>query len=218
MRKFVSEYNNGKYRAGCTGGTVIVIDDSNDEVIDKIKLPYCYCGAFIPGRNIFIAKSTAGYLLKYDIDNKTATRIRPSSLTQDGGFAVCPWDGRFYNIEMTKTGYQISIYGIDSFKSEMTVPIKGDVNNVLEIEFDEETHLWYVSLDYTFKGRVKEAIAQMSGYDCVDYKSIDHDRFNHAEGYKYWERCDFSEESGSIAAMSSDKYQIPVSLAELYNV
>ena len=66
MRKFISEYKNSRYKVGCTGGTVIVIDMETNEVIDKIKVPYCYCGTFVGDRDIFIAKSTAGYLLKYD--------------------------------------------------------------------------------------------------------------------------------------------------------
>lgn len=107
MRKFISEYNNGRYKVGCTGGTVIVIDMETNEVIDKIKVPYCYCGTFVGDRDIFIAKSTAGYLLKYDIKAKETTRIRPSTITQDGGFTVCPWDSRFYNVEMTKKGFQM---------------------------------------------------------------------------------------------------------------
>ena len=130
MRKFISEYQNGRYKAGSTGGTVIVINLETNEIIDKIKVPYCYCGTFVNDRDVFIAKSTAGYLLKYDIITKAATRIRPSSLTQDGGFAVCPWDNQFYNVEMTKKGFQITIYDVDEFKPHKIVPINGDICNV----------------------------------------------------------------------------------------
>lgn len=138
MRKFISEYNNGRYKAGCTGGTVIVIDMETNEVIDKIKVPYCYCGTFVGDWNIFIAKSTAGYLLKYDIKAKEATRIRPSSLTQDGGMAVNPWNDHLYNIEMTSRGFQIAIYDAECFNAYTIIPIMLDARNVYDVEFDAE--------------------------------------------------------------------------------
>ena len=38
MRKFRSEYQNGKYKVGCTGGTVVIINSETNEIIDKIKI------------------------------------------------------------------------------------------------------------------------------------------------------------------------------------
>jgi hypothetical protein len=216
MRKFISEYNNGRYKAGCTGGTVIVIDMETNEVIDKIKVPYCYCGTFVGDRDIFIAKSTAGYLLKYDIKAKEATRIRPSTITQDGGFAVCPWDSRFYNVEMTKKGFQITVYDVDGFKPYKIVPINGEICNVDGIEFGDQP-VWYVSLSYFYKGYVKYAIAKMKDYESVEIKNIDYDVYNHIESYEYWKRCGFSDDVGSIAGMVSDIYQIPITMAEIFN-
>lgn len=215
MRKFISEYQNGRYKAGSTGGTVIVINLETNEIIEKIKVPYCYCGTFVNDRDVFIAKSTAGYLLKYDIRTKAATRIRPSSLTQDGGFAVCPWDNRFYNVEMTKKGFQITIYDVDEFKPHKIVPINGDICNVNGIEFGDRP-VWYVALSYFYKGHVKNAIAKMKDYESVEIKNIDYDVYNHIEGYEYWKRCGFTDDAGIIAVMSSDKYQIPITMAEIF--
>ena len=218
MRSFIGEYNNGKYTAGCTGGTVVIIDNSTDEVIEKIKLPYCYCGSFIANKNVFIAKSTAGYLLKYDIDNKESTRIRPSSLTQDGGFAVNPWNDHLYNIEMTSMRFQIAIYNVETFKDDMIIPLEVDATNVYDIEFDKEDHLaWYISLSYSLNGYVKRAIIKMRNHETVDIKEINAEEFHHIVGYKYWQRCGFTDKSRTIAEMSSTKYQIPITLSELYN-
>lgn len=215
MRKFISEYQNGRFKAGCTGGTVIVIDLETNEIIDKIKVPYCYSGTFVNDRDVFIAKSTAGYLLKYNIKTKEATRIRTSCLTQDGGFAVCPWDNRFYNVEMTKKGFQITVYDVDEFKPHLIVPINGDVRNVDGIEFSNQ-HIWYVALSYCYNGYVKNAIAKMKDYESIEIKNIDYDTYNHVTAYEYWKRCGFSDEVGSFAEIGSDKYRIPITMAEVF--
>lgn len=217
MRSFIGGYNNGKYIAGCTGGMVVIIDNSTNEVIDKIKLPYCYCGSFIPNKNIFIAKSTAGYLLKYDIDNKESTRIRPSSLTQDGGMAVNPWNDHLYNIEMTSRGFQIAIYDVESFKDDMIIPLEVDATNVYDVEFDKEDRLaWYVSLSYSLNGYVKRAIIKLHDCETIDIKAINTDDFYHLVGYKYWQRCGFTDKSRIVAEMCSAQYQIPIKLSEVY--
>ena len=218
MRKFISEYNNGRYKAGCTGGTVIVIDMETNEVIDKIKVPYCYCGTFVGDRDIFIAKSTAGYLLKYDIKAKEATRIRPSTITQDGGFAVNPWNDYLYNIEMTSKGFQIAIYDVECFDAYNIIPIMLDARNVYDVEFDtEKKDMWYISLSYALNGYIKNAIIKMQDTDAIDIKEVPNNDFNHAGGYKYWLRCGFTDKSRIVAEMFSTKYQIPITLSELYN-
>ena len=217
MRKFIGEYDNGHYKVGCTGGTVVVIDNSTKEVIDKIKLPYCYCGTFIPGRNVFIAKSTAGYLLKYDINNKSAIRVRTSSLTQDGGLSVNPWNNNLYNIEMTKSEFQIAIYDTESFKKDTVIPIEVDATNVYDLEFDEEDRFaWYISLSYSLNDYVKRAIIKLHDCDTMDIKTINTDDFYHLVGYKYWQRCGFTDKSRIVAEMCSAQYQIPIKLSEVY--
>lgn len=217
MRKFRSEYQNGKYKVGCTGGTVVIINSETNEIIDKIKMPYCYYGTFVNDKDVFIAKSTAGYLLKYDLKTNELTKIRTSSQTQDGGFAVCPWDNHFYNVEMCKTGFQIAIYDVDTFKIRKLVPMYGDVCNVYGIEFGDRP-VWYVALSYSYQGYVRKAIAQMNEYDLVEIRDIDHDSFKHFVGYEYWMRCGFTDEARIVAEMLSEKYQIPMTMAELYNL
>ena len=169
MNKFVSEYTNEKYQIGCTGSTIIVKQTETKVVIDKIKFPYGYFGTFVSGQDVFIAKSTAGYLLKYIIQTKEKTKIRTSNVTQDGGFAICPWNNLFFNIEMNKNGFQIAAYNIDNFQIETTIPIRGDIANVYDIEFDHYP-IWYISLSYSIKGQVKRAIIMMHGYDYVEKK------------------------------------------------
>ena len=36
-------------------------------------------------------------------------------------------------------------------------------------------------------------------------------------GYKYWQRCGFTDKSRIVAGMVSDIYQIPITMAEIFN-
>lgn len=216
MTKYICEYENEEYKVGCTGGTIMILEKNTGKVIDKIKLPYISMGVFVPLQNIFISKSTNGTLLKYDIETKEIIKVRTSKLTQDGSMGVCPWDGHIYNIEMTVQGFRITVYDVNTMHIITTVPIRGDIVDVSDLEFGLESPVWYVSLSYFYKGRVKNSIAKMENYDCVSYREIDFDSFNHATGYKCLERCGFTEDALEIAKMFSDKCQTPISLAELY--
>lgn len=57
----------------------------------------------------------------------------------------------------------------------------------------------------------------MKDYESVEIKNIDYDVYNHIESYEYWKRCGFSDDVGSIAGMVSDIYQIPITMAEIFN-
>ena len=216
MTKYICEYGNEEYKVGCTGGTIIILEKNTGKVIDKIKLPYISMGVLVPFQRIFIAKSTDGILLKYDIETKEIIKKRTSKLTQDGGMGLCPWDGHLYNVEMTEQGFRITVYDVNTMQIITNVPIRGDIVDVSDLEFGLESSVWYVALSYFYKGRVKNSIAKMENYNCVSYREIDFDLFNHAIGYKYLERCGFTEDALEIAKMFSDKCQTPISLAELY--
>lgn len=216
MNKYVSVYTNDKYQVGCTGSTIIVKQTKTKLEIDRIKFPYGYFGTLVSGQDIFIAKSTTGYLLKYNIQTKERTKIRTSSATQDGGFAICPWKNQFYNVEMNTNGFHIAVYDIDNFQIETTIPIRGDIANVYDIEFERKP-IWYISLSYSINGRIKRAIIKMYDYDFVEIREINSDSFNHAVGYKYWERSGFTDKALIVSQMFSSISKDPISLSELYN-
>lgn len=217
MNTFVSEYNNGKYRIGCSGGSLFVYSSTNNVMIDQIKLPYVYYGTFVLEYDVFIAKSTAGYLYRYDLINKTLEHLMISKSIQDGGFAICPWDKCFYNIEITPLGHQISKYDVMSFQRLEIIPIKGDIANAYDLEFDDDSHAWFILLSYSYNGRIKRAVVKMDNSDCVGIRDISSKLFNQAVGYKYWERCGFTQKSLCIAKSFSENCTNPIRLADLYS-
>ena len=89
MPKFYAFFDNGTYKVGCTGGSIYVFDQNDQELARFKGLSCIYQGAFRPGTNVFVAKSNVGYLLVYDLD--TLSLLRKVSITrigaQDSGFA-----------------------------------------------------------------------------------------------------------------------------------
>ena len=106
MKKFWGYYDNGEYRIGCNGSAIYVYDRNNNELIRYKDIPYVYVGAFKPGTNIFIAKSTEGYLAVYDLDqDELKKKIAITRIgAQDEGFAFSPDGVFFYNIESASNG------------------------------------------------------------------------------------------------------------------
>ena len=117
---------------------------------------------------------------------------------------------------MNTNGFHIAVYDIDNFQIETTIPIRGDIANVYDIEFERKP-IWYISLSYSINGRIKRAIIKMYDYDFVEIREINSDSFNHAVGYKYWERSGFTDKALIVSQMFSSISKDPISLSELYN-
>ena len=76
--------------------------------------------------------------------------------------------------------------------------------------------MWYISLSYALNGYIKNAIIKMQNSDVVSIKEVTINDFNHVVGYKYWQRCGFTDKSRIVAEMFSAQYQIPIKLSEVY--
>lgn len=119
MRKFWGFYDNGRYRVACSGTNIYVYDHNGKELGKFRDISYAYTGAFKPGTNIFVAKSTEGALAVYDLDvMKLVKKILITRVgAQDEGFAFSPDGTLFYNIEKTvdSTRTQLTIYRTSDF-------------------------------------------------------------------------------------------------------
>lgn len=216
MANIFSEYRNQDYKVNCTGQAIIIYEAETGKVQNRIRIPYVYYGFFIPDSNIFIAKSISGFLVKCDLNSSKVNKMKLNDLTQDGGFALCPWNNHLYNIEAIPNGYQISVYDVESFNKVETIPIKGDVSMVYDIEFDSRKPIWYVSLSYSYNGRIRNAIAKMSESALLEIRNIAKDEFDRVAGYKFWERCNFSNKALYISKMYSDNCCQAITLSALY--
>lgn len=119
MRRFYGFYDNEKYRVGCNSATVYVYDQENVELAKFRDIPYAYTGAFKPGTNIFVAKSTEGKLAVYDLDE--GRLLKKNSIAshggQDEGFAFSYLGDLFYNIEKPRDSLytQLAVYDTVDF-------------------------------------------------------------------------------------------------------
>lgn len=119
MRQFYGFYDNGKYRVGCNSRTVYVYDQDGAELAKFRDIPYAYTGAFKPGTNIFVAKSTEGKLAVYDLD--AGRLLKKHSIAshggQDEGYAFSHSGDLFYNIEKPRDSLytQLAVYDTSDF-------------------------------------------------------------------------------------------------------
>ncbi len=220
MKNFWGVCSNGNFFVGCNGRTVYIFDKSQNEIAKFRDAPYVYKAKFIPDTNILIAKSTAGFLVVYDLDTLslikkiTASRIG----AQDEGFAITP-DGKYlYNIEkpMLSTKTQLTIYDTSDFHVVKTLFNNDDKTVLDNLEFDKDT--CYVLgfmrgksgvLDYGF-------VAEFSNDEITDIKKIDEKRFDYIRAYKSWEDDGFTDKALQWSLLKDEDCIEKVSLSEIH--
>ena len=69
MKKYQGYAQNEKFKVGLNGKTVYIFDNDENELARFQDAPYMYRGKFIPNTNTLVVKSTAGWLLFYDLDS-----------------------------------------------------------------------------------------------------------------------------------------------------
>lgn len=194
MRKFWGFYDNGKYRVGCNGSTIYVYDQENNELAKFKDIPYAYVGDFQPETNIFVAKSTAGFLAVYDLDEmKLVKKIKITRIeAQDEGFAFSPDGKYFYNIEkpVRSTDTQLAVYRTSDYEKEKILFEENDRMFLTAIEFDGCTGEGFVLGFMRGENRVKEYgfIGKFTEDDISDIKKIPDAEYEYIHAYKDWEK------------------------------
>lgn len=96
MKKYQGYAQNEKFKVGLNGKTVYIFDNDENELARFQDAPHMYRGKFIPNTNTLVVKSTAGWLLFYDLDSLALIKkIRFSNIgSQDGNFAITQ-DGKY---------------------------------------------------------------------------------------------------------------------------
>lgn len=99
MKKYQGYAQNEKFKVGLNGKTVYIFDNDENELARFQDAPYMYRGKFIPNTNTLVVKSTAGWLLFYDLDNLVLIKkIRFSNIgSQTKNFAITQ-DGKYFTI------------------------------------------------------------------------------------------------------------------------
>ena len=200
MKKFWGICNNDKYTVGCNGASIYIYDKNGKQLQVFKDAPYTYRAKFKPNTNILVAKSTAGYLLIYDLDelkllNKTKTAQIDS---QDDGF-VFSKDGKYlYNIErpIYSSKTRLTIYDMKDY-SVIKKLFENDEKIVLKnLEFDQNNICYLLGFmrvgagvfDYGF-------IAKLISNNLKDLKILDKDKYEYLLAFKNWEDHGFSDKA-----------------------
>lgn len=224
MRAFWGEYDNGAYRVGCTGSAVYVCDRAGRELAVFRDLKHAYTGKFLPGRPLFLAKSTAGSLAVYDLDRRALVRrIDITRLgAQDGGFAFSPDGSLLYNIEKPGASNQtrLSLYRTADFTlSETLFADRADLA-LKDVEFDPETGTcWLLGFFRRDGDGVFSAgfVGQLLNGALTRPRRMDSRTYDYVRAYKAWEASGFTKRAFESAydLQGAEKIE-PFTLKELW--
>ena len=200
MKKFWGICNNDKYAVGCNGASIYIYDKNGKQLQVFKDAPYTYRAKFKPNTNILVAKSTAGYLLIYDLDelkllNKTKTAQIDS---QDDGF-VFSKDGKYlYNIErpIYSTKTRLTIYDTKDY-SVIKILFENDEKIVLKnLEFDKNNICFLLGFMRNDAGVFDHGfIAKLVSNNLKDIKILDEDKYEYLLAFKNWEDHGFSDKA-----------------------
>ena len=167
MKKYQGYAQNEKFKVGLNGKTVYIFDNDENELARFQDAPYMYRGKFIPNTNTLVVKSTAGWLLFYDLDSLALIKkIKFSYIgSQDGNFAITQ-DGKYlYNIESPNcsTRTQLTKYDLETLEPLITSLHNSETIFLKYIEISNETILLFGFMrddkgikDYGFISQYKE--------------------------------------------------------------
>ena len=221
LRSFWGFYDNGTYKVGCSGATVYLYDQKDKELARFKDLRYVYKGAFMPGTNIFVAKSTEGGLAVYDLDEKSL--LHKIFITvigaQDEGFAFSPDGSRFYNIEkpITSLRTRLTVYRTDDFSVEKVLFSDCDKMNIEHIEvYDDGCYVLGFMRDD--EGVFDHGFAGiLDGESIQEVKKLSDDKYEYLLAYKNWEKYGFTDKSLEWHSIGKYDQRPEVTIKELFD-
>jgi hypothetical protein len=209
MKDFWGFVKNEKYSIGCTGQTTYVYDAASKEIAKFKEIKYAYEPMFCPCKNMFVVKSTDGWLAFYSLDTmQLLKKVHFSKVgAQDEGFCFSP-DGRYlFNIEkpVTSIATELAIYETDSFQILRRL-FQGERTIVIShIEYDSEKSAYFVLgfcrdnegvFSYGF-------VSELCDNRLINTKRIPDKEYDYLAAYKRLELKGFTKKSIEWSALKN---------------
>lgn len=224
MKKYQGYAQNEKFKVGLNGKTIYVFDNDENELARFQDAPYMYRGKFIPNTNTLVVKSTAGWLLFYDLDSLALIqKIRFSNIgSQDGNFAITQ-DGKYlYNIEAPNYSIrtQLTKYDLRTLKPVITSFHNSETIFLEYVEISNEAIFLFGFMrndkgikDYGFISQYKEI-----GEKCIlrDGKRIADVIYDKIRQYKGCEDFGFTKKSLEYSGLEKIEDLEPCTLSGVY--
>ena len=224
MKKYQGYAQNEKFKVGLNGKTVYIFDNDENELARFQDAPYMYRGKFIPNTNTLVVKSTAGWLLFYDLDSLALIKkIRFSNIgSQDGNFAITQ-DGKYlYNIESPNcsTRTQLTKYDLGTLKPLITSFHNSETIFLKCVEISNETIFLFGFMrndkeikDYGFIGQYKEIGEKWMLQDGKRIADVIYDKISR---YKGCEDFGFTQKSLEYRSLEKIEDLEPFTLSGVY--
>lgn len=202
VMKFWGYIKSEKYAIGCTGQTTYVYDAAGNEIAKFKDIIYAYKPMFCPKKNIFVVKSTAGWLAFYSLDTMQLLRkvhFSKNIGAQDEGFCFSP-DGKYlFNIEkpVSDLATELVIYETVNFQVIHRL-FQGERTLVLShIEYDAEKDAYYTL------GFIRDDIgvysygfiSELRDNKLINKRRISDQAFQYARAYKSLELMGFTSKA-----------------------
>lgn len=223
MKKFWGYIKNEKFAIGCTGQTTYVYDADGNEIAKFKDIVYAYTPMFCPNKNIFVVKSTDGWLAFYSLDTVALLKkvhFAKNIGAQDEGFCFSP-DGRYlFNIEkpVNSLATELVVYETENYQVKQRL-FQGEQIMVLShIEYDVEEASYYIVgfirgdngvMSYGF-------VSQLLNNRLINLKRISDKEYDYITAYKHLELMGFTNKALEWSVLK-DKELKPTKLSDLYN-
>ena len=213
MPSFWSYIENDKYAIGCTGQTVYVYDNSNNELARFKDMKYAYTPMFCPKHNMFVVKSTEGNIAAYSLDTmKLIKKFRFSKrdAAQDDGFCFSGSGEYLYNIErhIDDGTTCLSIYETSNFK-RINQLFLSEPFDLCHIEYDAVKDGLFV---LGFVRREEQLFtffaAAYEDDNLTHITEVTPDMYEYALGYKRLESMGFTQKAKKWSSLSYKNYDL----------
>lgn len=215
MKNFWSLVTNGDFKIGCTGRTVYVCNNYDNELAKFKDVKYAYNSAISPKGDIFVVKSTEGMLAIYSLETLSLIkkfRFSKVDNSQDDGFCFSSDGKKFYNVEryINSTRSCLSIYNTDDFSLEKRLFADDDRLALDTIEYDKNTDTYYlIGYFRNEKGMASEFfVAKLTDDLLSNIYYISYETYLYYIGYKKLELMGFTDKSKEWSSLKYHGYDL----------